>query len=364
MELFPTREFPCPGKEQTGNRLVAVMMSGGVDSSVAAWLLKRQGWDLVGITLQIPMAGVASQRRPCCGRDAAIVAHDLDIPHFLLDTREEFDREVIDRFRTTYLEGRTPNPCADCNAIIKFRLAWDFLEAALGITHLATGHYSRVIRSGGEALLARAADEQRDQSYFLYGIPRKRLDFLELPLGETGKDRVRELAQTAGLHIAAKPDSMELCFAAEGNYRKVLSCDPHPGPIVDSSGSLLGNHAGIENFTVGQRSGLPLTGGKLLFVKRIEREFNRVVVGTREELYEKVVSASEVNVLMPSRYRGGERLYGKMRSGGALSECFLELAGAGKMEVRFAEPQFAPAPGQRIVLYDDNGRVVAGGVLS
>jgi tRNA-specific 2-thiouridylase len=364
MELFPTRECLRPGKERTGNGLLAVMMSGGVDSSVAAWILKRQGWDLVGITLQIPMAGAASQRRPCCGRDAALVAHDLGIPHFLLDTREAFGKEVIERFRNTYLEGRTPNPCVDCNTIIKFRLAWDFLEGALGITHLATGHYSRVIRSGGETFLARAAEERRDQSYFLYGIPRERLDSLELPLGEMRKEGVRELALAAGLHIASKPDSMELCFAAEGNYRKALSCEPHPGPIVDSSGRFLGNHAGIENFTVGQRSGLPSTRGRPLFVKRIERPFNRVVVGTREELYEKVVAASEVNVLVPSRYREGERLYGKMRSGGKLSECSLDLAGAGVMEVRFSEPQFAPAPGQRIVLYDENGSVVAGGVLS
>ena len=364
MELLQTSAFPWPNNRMNNGRPVAVMMSGGVDSSVTAWLMKERGWNVVGITLRIPMADAVSIRRPCCGRDASLVARDLDIPHYLLDVEEEFEKEVIGRFRSSYLDGRTPNPCVDCNTIIKFGLVWDFLGSAFGIDYLATGHYARVLHSGGEAFLARGQEEGRDQSYFLYGIPRERLRFLELPLGEIEKPEVRRLAVKAGLHVAEKPDSMELCFAAEGNYRKILSFEPHPGHFVDPAFHVLGDHPGIENYTIGQRSGLSAKDGRPLFVRRIEKETGRIIVTPREELYEKVVSATGVNVLMPSLYRDGGRFFGKIRSGGELSKCFLRAAGAKEMEAVFSEPQFAPAPGQRLVLYDEDGRVAAGGDLS
>jgi len=345
------------------DRDIAVLMSGGVDSSVTAMILRDAGWNVVGITMRIPVAEGCGGKRPCCGLEAGYVARDLGIAHYYLDVRSEFERLVIEPFRQAYRQGRTPSPCVDCNTLIKFWLVWDFIESRFGIRHLATGHYARVLRRDDGAYLARGEDHSRDQSYFLYGIPRHRVASFHLPLGEMGKESVRRLAREAKLPVARRQDSMELCFAAEGDYRAVLGARAEPGPIFDMNGSVIGEHDGIVNYTIGQRKGARVAAGKPLYVIRISVEDNSITLGTREQAESREVRAEEVNVLVPDLARSGETLYGKIRSQGEPSRCELVEVSESVMAVRFDEPQFAPTPGQRLVLYDAADRVVAGGVI-
>ncbi len=345
------------------DRDITVLMSGGVDSSVTAMLLRDAGWNVLGITMKIPVAEGCGGKRPCCGMEAGYVARELGIAHYYLDVRGEFQRLVIEPFREAYRRGRTPSPCVDCNTLIKFWLVWDFIEARFGIGHLATGHYARILRDDG-AYLARGEDHSRDQSYFLYGIPRNRLPFFHLPLGELGKESVRRLAREAKLPVARRRDSMELCFAAEGDYRAVLGAEPEPGPILDTEGNVIGEHEGIVNYTIGQRKGAGIAAGKPLYVIRISAEDNSITLGTREQAESRDVRADDVNVLVDDLMRPGERLRGKIRSQGEPSDCELVQADESTMSVRFDEPQFAVTPGQRLVLYDAADRIVAGGVIA
>ena len=346
------------------DRDIIVLMSGGVDSSVTAMLLRDAGWNVVGITMRIPVADGCGGRRSCCGMEAGYVARDLGIAHYYLDVRSEFERLVIEPFRLTYRQGRTPSPCVDCNTLVKFRLAWDFIESQFGVSHLATGHYARVLRSDDGVYLARGDDKSRDQSYFLYGIPRRRLPFLHLPLSGMAKDDVRRLAREAKLPVARRQDSMELCFAAEGDYRAALDARAEVGPIFDVAGNVIGEHEGIANYTIGQRKGARVAAGKPLYVTRISAENNSITLGTREQTESRNVSAEHVNILMPEMMRpNAGALYGKIRSQGDPSKCELIEADESTLTVRFDESQFAPTPGQRLVLYDDTDRIVAGGVI-
>jgi tRNA-specific 2-thiouridylase len=383
--LSPTfGEAPTLDKD----RAIAVLMSGGVDSSVTAVLLRDAGWDVVGITMKIPLVDACSVRRPCCGTDAALVCKDLGVPHYFVDTVEAFRVFIVEPFRKAYCEGRTPSPCVDCNTLMKFHLVWDLLRDRLGILHLATGHYARIDRATDEMppRLRRAKDTDRDQSYFLYGAPREHLAFLHFPLGELTKTEVRQLASSRGIFVAAKPDSMELCFAAQGDYRELLRDAPSQhGAIRDTSGNVLGEHEGIHNFTVGQRQGLGVSSSQRLYVTKLVPEDHMVVVGPREAGYETRVRVGEVNVLQPEKLCPGMRLMGKVRSVGSPEPCIVtdvsddtkvgsssrstSVAEDGtpanlRLEVDFDPPVFAPAPGQHLVLYDADDAVVAGGVIT
>lgn len=351
-------------KGADADRDIAVLMSGGVDSSVTALLLRDAGWNVVGITMKIPVAENCDAKRSCCGLEAGYVAKDLGIAHYYLDVREAFHKLVIDPFRRDYAQGRTPSPCVDCNTLFKFGLVWDFLEEQFGIKNLATGHYARVIRSDSVAYLTRGEDHSRDQSYFLYGIPRDRLPCFHLPLGTLSKDEVRKLARKAKLPVARRQDSMELCFAAEGDYRAALDSEPAKGPILDVDENVIGEHEGIANYTVGQRKGVGIAAGKPLYVVRVSAADNSVTVGTREHVETHDISAEDVNALIPELCRAGGVLFGKIRSQGAPSRCLLTETNGHNVRVRFDETQFAPAAGQRLVLYDDQDRVVAGGVIT
>ena len=355
-------------------RDIAVLMSGGVDSSVTALLLRDAGWNVLGITMKIPVAENCDTKRSCCGLEAGYVARDLGIAHYYLDVREAFHRLVIDPFRRDYAQGRTPSPCVDCNTLFKFGLVWDFLEQQFGIRNVATGHYARVVHQKGDRhlfdgenvsvpFLVRGEDHGRDQSYFLYGIPRQRLPWLHLPLGDMSKDDVRKLARAAKLPVARRQDSMELCFAAEGDYRAALNSQPAKGPILDVNGNVIGEHDGIVNYTVGQRKGVGIAAGKPVYVKKVSAADNSITVGTREQIETRDVSAEAANVLIPELARAGETLYGKIRSQGEPCKCLLTEADGHKISVRFDEVQFAPTAGQRLVLYDEQSRVVAGGVI-
>ena len=344
---------------------VAVLMSGGVDSSVSALLLQEAGWNVVGVTMRVPMAESCNHPRPCCGAEAAFVCRHIGIPHYYVDVSEGFERWVIGPFRRHYDEGRTPNPCVDCNTYVKFRLVWDWVTRRLGIGDLATGHYARVVRGRGEVFLTRADHVEKDQSYFLYGIPRSRLAGLHFPLGTYRKDVVRQKARSRALPTAEQAESMELCFAGEGDYRNALADGVgRPGPVVDTHGQILGQHRGVQHYTVGQRRGLEIPAPHPLYVLRIDPLENTIVVGPREAANRLEVTAVRTNELRPEACKPGTTLFGMIRSGATGQPCSITDVGPEHLRVRFESPVFAPAPGQHLVLYDQDGRVVAGGVIT
>lgn len=349
---------------------ILVAMSGGVDSSVAAALLVRDGYDVVGATLRTfcYTAGPA-HAKSCCGlegvQDARGVARTLGIPHSVFDVEEEFTRDVIDDFVEEYAAGRTPNPCVRCNSFTKFR---DLLTRAkeMGADRIATGHYVRISQDSpqGPALL-RGVDRQKDQAYFLWGLPRETLARLRFPLGHLTKPRVRALAAEMGLITADKPESQEICFVPTGDYRDLLKhrlASSHPaflpGDIVTRDGETLGSHDGFANFTVGQRRGLPGGFSEALFVLEIRPESREVVVGTREELLAERVEVGEINWLVdPGAIAGPVEVQLRHRASPAPARLtFGETTATLILET----PQRAVTPGQSAVLFQGD-RVLGGG---
>ena len=364
IKLMPPSFAPWQPKKDSSGQIV-VLMSGGVDSSVSAYLLKQQGWQVLGVTMKIPCCCNTNSRN-CCGADAAFVCDELSIPHYFVDVSEAFEELIIERFRKSYAQGQTPNPCVDCNTLLKFSLVWDFLEQTFGISYLATGHYARVSKTDGQVYLARAADKTKDQSYFLYGIAQERLDRFILPLGQLTKQKVRSIAAGLNLTVAEKPESMELCFAGEGNYRLALTgpeANQH-GNITDMQGNKMATHKGIANFTLGQRKGTGFAAGRPLYVGKIDAGTNTIALGTREEISFRTVTASYVNTLIPRQLAVNKQFFGKIRSYGDPRPCKLIDSGETDMTVEFDEPQFAPCPGQKLVLYDSRDNLVAGGTIS
>jgi tRNA-specific 2-thiouridylase len=356
-----------------GDTRVVVAMSGGVDSSVTAALLKEQGYDVVGVTLQLYDHGVAvGKTGACCAgqdiQDARQVADRLGIPHYVLDYESRFRAEVMDSFADAYLRGETPVPCIACNRTVKFR---DLVKTAheLGAEALATGHYvQRMVGEGGPEL-HRAADPARDQSYFLFGTTHRQLDFLRFPLGHLPKRETRALAERFGLPVADKPDSQDICFVPNGDYasvvRKLRPEANDPGEIVDMDGKVVGRHDGIVRFTVGQRRGLALgerngTDNDPLYVVRLEPETRRVVVGPRAALGAQRVALADVNWLGEAPPADGLAVRVKLRSAQPPLPARLFLDGAGGGAVLLDEPAFGVAPGQACVVYDGT-RVLGGG---
>lgn len=357
---------------------VVVAMSGGVDSSVVAGLLKRQGYDVVGITLQLYDHGAATHRKgACCAGqdiyDARRVAEALDIPHYVLDYEDRFRESVIDRFAESYLAGETPIPCVECNRSIKFR---DLLATArdLDADVLATGHYvaSRPLPGGGRGLY-RALDPARDQSYFLYATTAAQLDFLRFPLGELPKDETRRLAQELGLSVAQKPDSQDICFVPQGRYADVIARlrpdAARAGDIVDRDGRVLGRHEGIIHYTVGQRKGLRLAVGEPLYVLRLEPDSARVVVGPRTALATSRIGLTDLNWLgsMPLAGLAAEPVAVRVRSTREPRAAQLTYdAATGRAEIVLATPEDGVSPGQACVIYADDdprARVLGGGTI-
>ncbi len=285
-------------------RIVAAM-SGGVDSSVTAALLKRAGYDVVGVTLQLYSAAAPKRKGACCAgqdiQDARRVAEALAIPHYVLDYEERFRTRVMEDFAQSYARGETPIPCVRCNERVKFA---DLMDTArgLGAEALATGHYVRRVEGPDGAELHRAVDASRDQSYFLFATAQEQLSYLRFPLGDMDKREVRALAAELGLGVASKPDSQDICFVPDGRYSNIVErLKPDaakPGEIVDAQGRVLGTHPGVIHFTVGQRKGLGLAGnGEPLFVLKLDAERARVVVGPREMLSTRTIFLREVNWL-------------------------------------------------------------------
>ncbi|HET7408781.1 MAG TPA: tRNA 2-thiouridine(34) synthase MnmA [Paracoccaceae bacterium] len=355
-----------------GMTRVVVAMSGGVDSSTVAAMLATEGYDVVGITLQLYDHGAATSRPgACCAgsdiRDARRVAETLGFPHYVLDYEDRFRAEVVDEFADAYLAGATPIPCVRCNQTVKFR---DLMATAreLDADCLATGHYIRRQDGPAGAEMHRAADPARDQSYFLFATTREQLEFLRFPLGALrSKAETRALAARHGLAVADKPDSQDICFVPQGGYAAVIEKlrpgAAEPGDIVDLSGRVLGGHRGIIHYTVGQRRGLGLGGGEPLYVVRLDPEACRVIVGPREALATRTVRVTEINWLGDDAFgaapEGHEALV-KVRSTRPPAPALIRPASGGA-EVELASPEEGVAPGQACVFYAPDGSRVLGG---
>jgi tRNA-uridine 2-sulfurtransferase len=346
---------------------VVVAMSGGVDSSVTAALLAEQGYEVVGITLQLYDHGAAVGRKgACCAgqdiHDARNVADRLGIAHYVLDYESRFRQEVIDAFADSYARGETPIPCVECNRTVKFR---DLVATAreLGADALATGHYVRRVAGANGAELHNAANPARDQSYFLFATTRDQLDFLRFPLGDLPKDETRALARRFGLAVAAKPDSQDICFVPLGRYAQLVERlrpeAAEPGAIVHVDGTVLGSHDGIIRFTVGQRRRLGVAAGEPLYVVRLEPETRRVVVGPKTALATQRIRLSGVNWLDGPGNGEIEALV-KLRSAAAPVPATVTLDAQGGADVLLHRPEFGVAPGQACVVYA-GPRLLGGG---
>ena len=348
---------------KTENKKVLLGMSGGVDSSVSALLLKEQGYDVVGTTLELFVGS------SCCNVntyiDAKNVCKTIGVPHFTFDYKDEFKKHVIDDFINCYDNQQTPNPCIECNRYLKFGSMYEKAKE-LGCEYIATGHYAKTEYSEkyGRYVLKKANNIAKDQSYVLYTIPKELLGKVLFPLGEfESKDEVRKVARENNLKVASKPDSEDICFIPDGDYKKFLennsNIKPKEGNIVNSKGEILGKHQGLYKYTIGQRKGLGLSLGYPAFVLEIRPDTNEVVIGTNEDLMTTRVRANKLNFMTVEELEGEMRVFAKIRYNHKGDWCTVRKTGEDEIECIFETPQRAVTPGQALVLYD--GDYVAGG---
>lgn len=352
-----------------GTRVLAAM-SGGVDSSVAAALLVRQGYDVVGVTMKLFNDGGELPDRPCCSldsvNDARRVCESLGIPHYVLNLQDAFGRDVVQDFVAEYAAGRTPIPCVRCNTFTKFR---DLLAKADAIEapYIATGHYARIV----DGRLARGVDDNKDQTYFLWGIEPEVVARMLLPVGHLTKPETRAIARELGLLTAEKPESHEICFVPDGDYVKVLERELPAdapaltrGPIVTMDGRVVGEHEGFARYTIGQRRGLPGGSGIPLYVIALRPEDRAVVIGPREALLGRSVHAGEANWLGGEIPAEGREVFVRIRHRATPVPGTVLHADAHSFAVALHEPAYAISPGQSVVLYDADGIVVGGGIIA
>src|SRR5579863_1780646 len=370
-----------PTREETQRGLIAIAMSGGVDSSAVAAVLQEQGHPIVGLTMQLwnqrrlpELQGDGPAQHRCCSLDdvydAKRVAQHLHFPHYVVNFEEQFEARVVRPFVDQYLSGRTPIACTNCNTDVKFE---PLLQMArqIGAERLATGHYARIRRNDatGRWELLRARDNSKDQSYFLWGLTQEQLSRSDFPLGELTKEEVRALARRVNLPVAEKPESMELCFVPNGNYVQFIQAyasdqkialNKEEGEIVTESGEVIGRHNGVYNFTIGQRKGLGFAAGKPLYVLSIDPKMNRVVVGEDEALRTTICEIEGVNWVSREKPSSPIRVFAKIRHKHEAAPATMEALHGERAHITFDAPQRAITPGQGAVIYDGDV-VLAGG---
>lgn len=353
---------------------VVVGMSGGVDSSVAAYLLKEQGYDVIGVTMQIwqdEEAAVQAENGGCCGlsavNDARLVAQKLDIPHYVMNFRKEFKEKVMDYFVEAYLKGETPNPCIACNRYVK----WESLlrrSMEIGADYIATGHYAGIIRlKNGRYAVRNAVTTKKDQTYALYSLTQEQLAHTLMPVGDYTKEEIRQIAEEAGLPVAHKPDSQEICFIPDNDYAAFIDREakervPKPGNFVTTDGQVLGRHLGITHYTVGQRKGLNLAMGRPVFVKEIRPDTNQVVIGEADEVFGGSLVCGHINYMGMEDLKEPREALAKIRYGHTGEKCVMERIGEDRIKCVFQKPVRAITPGQAVVFYED-GYVLGGGTI-
>ena len=343
--------------EKNKNIKIAVAMSGGVDSSTVAYILKKQGYDLIGITM-----------RTCNpeDEDAKKVCEDLGIPHYVLDATKEFKTKVMDYFIEEYLQGKTPNPCMVCNKHIKFGMLIDFARSK-GADFMATGHYTQ-LKDGS---LAMGDDPNKDQVYFLSQMKKENLKYVMFPIGDLEKPKVRELAEFLGVRVYAKKDSQEICFVEDGKLKEFLlektsGRVAKKGNIVTTDGKVLGKHNGLSFYTIGQRKGLGIASDKPLYVIKLDSKTNSVIVGDNEMLFKEELLAKDINLISLKTLEelNGLVCWAKTRSRDKLHKCQLELLEDGNLKVKFIEDKVrAVTPGQGVVFYDEDKKVLGSGFI-
>ena len=353
---------------------VVVGMSGGVDSSVAACLLKEQGYDVIGVTMQIWQEEDPEQVEEnggCCGLsavdDARRVAWQLEIPYYVMNFRKEFKESVMDYFVDEYLHGHTPNPCIACNRYVK----WEALLARsmeIGADYIATGHYARVMQlPNGRYTIQNSVTAAKDQTYALYNLTQEQLSRTLMPVGAYTKDEIRQIAEDHGLDVAKKKDSMEICFIPDNDYagfiERTVDNVPGPGNFVDKDGNVLGRHKGITHYTVGQRKGLNLAMGRPVFVTEIRPETGEVVIGGNDDVFSDYLVCDHVNWMAVDGLHGEEKtVMAKIRYSHKGAPCVMRELEDGRVECRFETPQRAITPGQAVVFYE-NDYVFGGGTI-
>ncbi|MDE5598376.1 MAG: tRNA 2-thiouridine(34) synthase MnmA [Lachnospiraceae bacterium] len=349
-------------------------MSGGVDSSVAAYLLKEQGYDVIGVTMQIwqdEEAWTQAKNGGCCGLsavdDARAVAQKLEIPYYVMNFKKEFKENVIDYFVEAYLKGQTPNPCIACNRYVK----WESLlqrSLEIGADYIATGHYARIEKlPNGRYAIADSVTAAKDQTYALYNLTQHQLAHTLMPVGEYTKEEIRNIAERENLPVAHKPDSQEICFIPDNDYAAFIDKEapgrvPEKGKFVTKDGTVLGEHQGITHYTVGQRKGLNLAMGHPVFVTKICPESNEVVIGEAEDVFGTTLLCDKLNWMGIEELTEPREVLAKIRYAHAGEKCVIEKAGEDCVKCSFRRPVRAITPGQAVVFYED-GHVLGGGTI-